>query len=214
MPVAAGVGAWGLVTGVAMIQSGLPMWAALAMSLLVYAGSAQLAALPLLLAGEPVWVVTLTALIVNLRFVIYSAAMRPYLAALPLGRRLLLGSLVADIPTAVYLQRAQRLQSAHSETDMDYWIGVSAGNFFLWHVSSVIGIFAATAFPRDWGLELAGSLALLALLVPTCKSRPGLTGCLVAALVAVVGRGWPLRLGILCGTLTGIAAAYTMGRRS
>ena len=56
-----GVGAWGLVTGVAMVKTGMPVALALLMSLLVYAGSAQLAVLPLLAVGAPLWVVWLTA---------------------------------------------------------------------------------------------------------------------------------------------------------
>ena len=50
------------------------------MSLLVYAGSAQLAALPLIAAGAPLWVIVATGFITNLRFVIYSAALRPHFA--------------------------------------------------------------------------------------------------------------------------------------
>ena len=68
-----GLAAWGLVTGVAMVRSGLDPWLALLMSLTVYAGSSQLASLPLIAAGAPIWVVLLTGFVVNLRFVIYSA---------------------------------------------------------------------------------------------------------------------------------------------
>ena len=70
---AAGIGAWGLVTGVAMVKGGLSVPLAAMMTLLVYAGSAQLAALPLLAAGAPMWVIWAAAFCVNLRFVIYSA---------------------------------------------------------------------------------------------------------------------------------------------
>jgi predicted branched-subunit amino acid permease len=67
-----GLFAWGVVTGAAMMQSGLSLWQSLLMTLIVYAGSAQLAALPLLAAGAPIWVIAFTALMVNLRFVIFS----------------------------------------------------------------------------------------------------------------------------------------------
>jgi len=84
---------WGLVTGVAMVKTGLTQAEALGMTLLVYAGSAQLAALPLIAAGAPVWVVLATALVVNLRFVIFSATLQPYFQRLSFGRRVLLGYL-------------------------------------------------------------------------------------------------------------------------
>src|SRR5262245_27856788 len=56
-----GISAWGLVTGVAMIKSGLSAPLAVLMGIFVYAGSAQLAALPLIAAGAPIWVVWATA---------------------------------------------------------------------------------------------------------------------------------------------------------
>ena len=77
---ALGIAAWGLLTGVAMAKSGLAMPLAVLMSLIVFAGSAQLAALPLLAGGAPIWVIWATALCVNLRFVIFSAGWRRYFA--------------------------------------------------------------------------------------------------------------------------------------
>jgi hypothetical protein len=71
-----GIGAWGLVTGIAMVKAGLGLPLAITMSLLVFAGSAQLASLPLIAQGAPLWVIWATAFCVNLRFVIFSAAAR------------------------------------------------------------------------------------------------------------------------------------------
>ena len=206
LPAALGVGAWGLVTGVAMVQSGLPVWAAVSMSLIVFAGSAQLAALPLIIAGAPLWLVTLTALVVNMRFVIYSAAVRESLQHLPAGRRIVLGYLIGDVPTAFYLQRLRRSHGWAGQGD--YLLGLSGTNALVWHASSLVGIFAASLLPREWGLEFAGSLAVLALLVPACRSRPGLAGAIVAGAVAVIGRGWPMRMGVLAGMTVGIGAAF------
>lgn len=208
LPAALGIGAWGLVTGVAMVQSDLPVWAAVWMSLIVFAGSAQLAALPLIMAGAPLLLVTLTALVVNLRFVIYSAALRESLQHLPAGRRLLLGYLIGDVPSAIYLQRLRH--SPHWAGLGDYLLGLSGVNAVVWHVSSLAGIFAASLLPRRWGLEFAGSLAVLALLVPACRSRPGLAGAVVAGAVAVIGRGWPMRMGVLAGMAAGIGAAFVV----
>ena len=92
-----GIAAWGLVTGVAMVKSGLSIPVAVAMTVLVYAGSAQLAALPLLVAGAPLWVILATAFCVNLRFVIYSAHWRRYFGHLPRWRRLTLMYFAADL---------------------------------------------------------------------------------------------------------------------
>ena len=69
-----------------MVKGGSPFPGPSLMSLLVYAGSAQLAALPLIVAGAPLWVIVATGLITNLRFVIYSAALRPYFADEPVAQ--------------------------------------------------------------------------------------------------------------------------------
>ena len=79
---ALGIGAWGLLTGIAMAKSELALPLCVLMSLIVFAGSAQLAALPLLAGGAPLWLIWATALCVNLRFVIFSAGWRRYFGGL------------------------------------------------------------------------------------------------------------------------------------
>ncbi len=100
-----GIGAWGLVVGVAMVKSGLTLVQALGMTLLVFGGSAQLASLPLIAAGAPIWVVFATALVVNLRFVIFSALLAPHFAHLPWPKRVLLGYTAGDMTVALFLRR-------------------------------------------------------------------------------------------------------------
>ena len=100
-----GIGAWGLVTGVAMVNSGLGVPLSLFMSLIVFAGSSQLASLPLIAAGAPIWVVWATAFCVNLRFVIFSAQWRPYFGHFPLRRRLALGYFCADLNYVMFMRR-------------------------------------------------------------------------------------------------------------
>jgi predicted branched-subunit amino acid permease len=96
LPTSAGIAAWGLVTGVAMVKSGLSVPVALAMSLFVFAGSSQLAALPLIAAGAPMWLIWATAFCVNLRFLIFSAQWRPFWIHLPFWQRIRIGYWCAD----------------------------------------------------------------------------------------------------------------------
>ena len=100
-----GIGAWALVTGVAMVKAGLGVGLSAAMSLFVFGGSAQLAALPLIVQGAPLWVVWATAACVNLRFVIFSAGWRPYFAALPLRERLTITYFAADLNFIAFMRR-------------------------------------------------------------------------------------------------------------
>jgi len=205
-PASPGIAAWGLVTGVAMVQSGLSLAHALGLSAIAYAGSAQLAVLPLFAGGSPVWVIVLTAVMVNLRFVIYSAVLRKPLAHLPWQRRLLLGYLTGDLTFVLFMRRLERDPAWPQRGS--YFFGMASVNWVVWHVTSLLGIALATRVPAQWGLDLAGTLALLALLIPFCLRPPAAAGVVVAACVAVAGYGWPLRLGLLAAILCGVIAAF------
>jgi predicted branched-subunit amino acid permease len=201
-----GAAAWGLVSGVAMVKGGLsPPWAAM-MSLLVYAGSAQLAALPLIATGMPLWVIVATGLITNLRFVIYSAALRPYFAEQSLRRRAAIGFFMTDFTFTLFMRSAQ--EGTLPERDRDAWFaGVCSSNWTTWQVCAMTGIVAASYVPTQWGLEFTGTLALVALVGPALVTRPALVGAAVAAVVALLAHGIPYRLGLFCAAIAGIAAA-------
>ncbi len=85
---ALGIAAWGLMTGVTMMKSGMSLTESLLMAVLVFAGSSQLAAIPLLVADAPMWVILATGFCVNLRFVVFSAHLRPYMMPWPRWKRL------------------------------------------------------------------------------------------------------------------------------
>jgi predicted branched-subunit amino acid permease len=204
-PAAPGVVAWGLVMGVAMVKSGITVPWAIAISLLSYAGSAQLAALPLIAAGQPFWLIALAALVTNLRFVIYSASLRRWLEAYSLRRRAVLGFFTGDFTFAIFMERVGR--EGEFEYRDAWFLGTCGLIWLVWQVTSIIGIVAATAVPSEWGLQFAGILALLALAIPLCLEWPGLAGAAVAAPIAVVARDLPLGLGLVAGLVAGIAAA-------
>ena len=203
---ALGVAAWGLVTGVAMAQSSLSAAQAVAFMLLAFAGSAQLTALPLIVAGAPVWVTTLTALVVNLRFVIYSVALARPLGHLGFRRRVWVSYLIGDVPFALY---SRRLAADPDWAGRDaYFIGIILTNWVFWQTSQLAGYLLGARIPRDWGLELAGTLALVALLVPMVRGRlPALCGVGVTTVLSIATYRVPLRLGVLLSMLAGVVAA-------
>src|SRR6266568_5053839 len=100
-----GIVPWGIVTGVATVSAGLTPVEAIAMSVLVFAGSSQLAVLPLLIAKAPLWVMYATALVVNLRYVIYSAVLAPHFEHLSRPWRALLSYITVDGMFALFVGR-------------------------------------------------------------------------------------------------------------
>ena len=205
---APGIAAWGLVTGVAMVQSGLDPWLALLMSLTVFAGTAQLAALPLLAAGAPLWVLWATAFCVNLRFVIFSAQWRIHLGHLPRGRRLVLGYLLADLNLLVF-QKAWP-NGVREDGQIPYILG-GATIWAAWQVSSVLGILAASFVPVHWGLGFAGTLSMLGLAYGLLIDRKTQVAAVVAATAAIAAYALPLRLNILVAIAAAICAGELMG---
>jgi predicted branched-subunit amino acid permease len=201
-----GSAAWGLISGVAMVKGGLAAPWAILMSLLVYAGSAQLAALPLIAAGAPLWVIVATGFITNLRFVIYSAALRPYFKDEPLRTRAALGFFMTDFTFTLFMRRAQdnSLPAQHREA---WFAGVCANNWMTWQTCAITGIIVASYVPTHWGLEFTGTLALVALVGPSLNARPALIGAVIAGAVALLGHELPFKLGLFCGAIAGIIAA-------
>ncbi|MBL8359449.1 MAG: AzlC family ABC transporter permease [Rubrivivax sp.] len=205
LSVAPGIAAWGLVTGVAMIQSGLPFGLALFMSLVVFAASAQLAVLPLLISGAPLWVVWATAACVNLRFVIFSAQWRPYWRPYPRARRALLSYLTADLSFVLFMRRFPEPVPAPEQ--LPYVWGGIAVNAGSWHVASIAGLLLAGSIPLHWGLGFAGTLALLGLTCSLLVDRASWIAAGVAGAAAVAAYALPLKLNIVVA----IAAAVTAG---
>lgn len=206
--VALGIAAWGLVTGVAMVKSGLGVPLAVAMSLLVFAGSAQLAALPLMTSGAPIWVVWATAFCVNLRFVIFSAMWRPYFARFPRWQRCVLGYFSGDLNYVLFMKRFPDGEP-HPDQIPYYWGGV-ATNWLGWQVSSMIGIGLANAIPTHWGLGFAGVLALLGIACSLLQDRATWVAAAVACAAAVAAYALPLRLNILVAIAAAVATGLAM----
>lgn len=205
MPPLFGIAAWGMVVGVAMVKSGLSVMQALGMTLVVFAGSAQLAALPLIAAAAPIWVIFVTAVVVNLRFVIFAALLAPHFSRLPLLQRFLYGYGTGDLTTALYLQRFPSEKPEAGK--LSYLRGLLYPNWIAWQGGSIAGIFLGSAVPAEWGLGFAGTLAIVCLTVPMVATRPALCGALVAGVTAVLAHALPYKLGLLAAVIVGMAAA-------
>lgn len=209
-PTMPGICAWGAVTGMAMVKTGLTIPQALGMTFLVFAGSAQLASLPLIAAAVPVWVVFVTAMIVNLRFVIFSAAVGPHFGHLPWYKRLWHGYFNADVTMGLFPQRFPASTISQTRGKVGFYNGIGYPNWVAWQTGSVAGILLASQIPESWGIGFAGTLALLAITIPLTINLAALAGVIVAAVVAVACVALPYRLGLLLAVIVGMAAAMSV----
>lgn len=206
-----GLAAWGLVTGVTMIKSGLALPLAMGMSLLVFAGSAQLTALPLIASGAPLWVLLATAFCVNLRFVIFSAQWRNYFGHLPRLQRLLHGYFAADLNFVYFVRRYPEPRPGPGQRRY-FWGGVAV-NWPTWQAASFTGILLADRIPAHWGIGFAGVLALLGLSYSLLTERVLWWVAVTAGAVSVATYSLPLKLNILCAIVAAGAVGWWLDAR-
>ena len=205
-----GIVPWGIVTGVAMVSAGLTPVEAVAMGVLVFAGSSQLAVLPLLIAKAPLWVMYATALVVNLRYVIYSAVLAPHFEHLSRPWRALLSYITVDGMFALFVGRFR----PGDGNPYKHWffLGGSLVMWGAWQLSSWVGIFGGALIPKEWALEFAATLGLIALLVPLLFDRAVTWGAIAAGGVALIAAKLPLNLGLLAAIAAGIAVGLAVAR--
>ena len=142
---------------------------------------------------------------VNLRFVVFSVHMRPYVMHLPLRERLLAGYLTGDLTYVLFVNRFPRpaTDDAGRTGQMAYLIGNGGVNWFAWTSCSLLGVVLANAIPTQWGLGFAGILALLGMMCSLASTRLRWVSAIVAGSAAVAAYALPLKLNIL----TAIAAS-------
>lgn len=197
---------WGFVTGIAMIKSGMSEVMATLMTLFVYAGSAQLTALPLIVAGAPVWLIFLAGCVVNIRFVIFGAALQPYFRRYPFLQRLGLGYWSSDMVFVLFMTRYGDAKKRGTRDQLYFYLGVIVPGWISWQIASIAGIYLGAVIPQSWSLEFAATLALLAITVPLVKNIPMAVALVVAGCIAWVGQPLPLRLGLAAAVIGGIVA--------
>jgi predicted branched-subunit amino acid permease len=204
LPLVVGVIPWGIVTGVAMESAGLTSGQAIAMNVIVFAGSSQLAVLPLFIAKAPLWVMYATGLLVNLRYFIYSAVLAPFFAPLSRPWRALLSYITVDGVFAMFAGRF-RPGDEHRHKHW-FYLGGSVLMWVCWQIAGFVGIFGGSLIPRTWSLDFAATLALIALLMPLLFDRAVVAGAIVAGAVSLAAVDMPLNLGILLAVVAGVVA--------
>jgi len=162
--------------------------------------------------GAPLLVILATAAVVNLRRVLYSASMAPYLQHLNQRWQALLAYLLVDETYAVTI--ARYMDKRHPTKPYAHWyfLGVGMSLWVTWQTSTAIGVFLGAQIPAAWSLDFAMPLTFIAIIVPAIKDRAiGATG-LVAGAVALLALAMPLKLGLITAILAGIAVGCALER--
>jgi predicted branched-subunit amino acid permease len=214
-PMLVGVIPFGLVAGATPASHKLGAGAAVGFSTIVFAGASQLAAMEVLIKGGSAAVAIVAACTINLRMLLYSASLAPFLADQPLRRRLLVAYLLTDQAYAVSITRwAGAEPDADPHDRIAYYLGAGLLLWVVWQLATITGALAGAALPKDLPLDFAIPLVFLVLLIPAVTSRPAAVAAVAGGTAAVLGAEWGAgNLSILVGAAVGIAAgALAEGR--
>jgi 4-azaleucine resistance transporter AzlC len=202
LPLLIGVFPFGMIYGALAMDAGLSTAASQLMSSIVFAGSSQFVAAQLFSEAAPGFVILLTIAVVNLRHMLYSASLAPYLKNLPVRWKALLAYLLTDEAYAPTIIKYEK----EGITPFGHWFLLGAGLslWSTWQVSTALGIFLGTAIPEDWPLDFALPITFIAMVVPVLKNRPMVAAALSAGVVALLAHAIPFKLGLILAALTGI----------
>lgn len=209
-PLLVGVIPFGLIYGVLAVRAGLPVTLAQAMSLIVFAGSAQFITTQLLHEQAPLLVILFTAAIVNLRHLLYSASVAPDLRLLPWGWQAGLAYLLTDEAYAVAIIRYRGRPNLASRYAHWYFLGTGLGLWITWQLSTAVGVFLGAQIPAAWSLDFAMPLTFIAIIIPVLKDRATGITALVAGAVVLLTLTMPLKLGLMTAILVAIGAGYVV----
>lgn len=229
LPILLGVLPFGLIYGALALQAGIPAAPALAMSSIVLAGSAQFVAAQLFSAGAPAAVLLLTTFVVNLRHLLYSASIAPFVRHLSPAWKWLLPYLLTDEAYVISIlhyktgtgepghQGTSEPGTVSGEREVDhrhwYFLGAGLALWTTWQLSTAAGIFLGARIPDSWSLDFALPLTFMALALPAITDRASTAAAVAAGALAVVASDAPLKLGLIVGALAGIIVGLIAERQ-
>lgn len=182
VPVVLGYLPVGFAYGVLAQKVGLSLVNAVLMSLIVYAGSAQLISVGLFAAGAAPLSIIATTLIVNLRHLLMTASLAPWLRGWSKRALALFGAQITDESFAIH---AMRLQHCPDDRRGAFTINVVAQ--LAWIGGSLLGFVAGHLMHdiKPFGIDFALPAMFIALLVAQCRQRGKVLTALLAGLLAV-----------------------------
>ena len=202
IPILLGVIPFGMIYGALALNAGLSKFASQMMSSIVFAGSAQFVTAQLVHEAAPGLVIVLTIAVVNLRHMLYSASLAPYLASLSTRWKVLLSYLLTDeayAPTSIKYERDGATAERH-------WFLLGAGItlWTTWQISTAFGVYLGRSIPDSWSLDFALPVTFIAMVMPVLKNKPPVAAALSAGVVALVANSLPYKLGLILAAVVGI----------
>lgn len=206
LPIISGIIPFGAVMGSSFAEAKLSFWSAMLMNTTVYAGAAQLATVDLMTMNAAKFVVIITGLIINLRFLLYSAAMSPFLKDSAPLTKFICAFTLTDQSYAAMSANHDKFNSNSEATE--FYLGTAACMILTWHASVIAGFIFGNFAPPSLSLDYAIPLSFVALLIPTLKSHSHKLVAVFSSVVSLLLHNLPLKTGLMVTALISIGLAW------
>jgi 4-azaleucine resistance transporter AzlC len=197
-----------LIIGLAIVEAGVDPFVGWAGSWLIFGGAAQLVVVSLLGSGAAAFAIVTAGLVINARHLMYSAALAPTFQNQPAWFRWVGPYFLIDQIFALTVIR----DDDDPDTFRTYYLSASITLWFLWLVTTAVGLAIGPVVPEEWNLGFAVPLLFIGLLVVGMDRFSKLAAALVGAGVTFAFASLPNRTGLLVGSLAGIAVGTIVER--
>jgi branched chain amino acid efflux pump len=195
---------FGMVFGVIGTEAGLNIAEIMGFSVLVIAGSAQLAALQLMADNTPTLIILITSLAINLRMAMYSASLTPHFGPATFWQRVLAAYVLVDQSYALAMDRFDRNPEMSTSDKLSYYFGVAAPVVTLWYASTLSGAMLGEAIPADLQLDFIVPLMFLSMVAPALKTLAHVAAALTSVCLSLVFAFLPYGSGLLVAALVAL----------
>jgi predicted branched-subunit amino acid permease len=206
--------AFGFVFGLSAAQRGhYSLVEAIAMSTLVFAGAAQFAGVSLVASGTPWPAIVLLTGLLNIRHLLYSAALAPWFQSVPRIKRVAAAHLLTDEAFALSLAHFRRL----GRSDLGgYWLAAIVSTFIPWNVATIAGFLGGQLIdsPEKYGIDVVFPAAMAGLAVGLVTGRREVVAIAAGVAISlVVAIAWDPRIAVVVGGLVGPLAGLALPSR-
>ena len=203
LPLAVSVVPFGMILAATAVSTGFSPLQAVVMSAIIFGGAAQAAMVDVAGQNTSIGVIVFTALVVNLRYVMYSGSLAPHLRKLSSARRSVIATMLIDQVYALAVTEFSR------DTDTDKWwyyLGIGLPMVASWVGSHVVGAVVGSQIPESLQLQFVLPLVFVSLMFTAIEGRATRVAAAVAALVAIAGAGLPFNSGLIVAASAGVVA--------
>ena len=204
---------FGMLFGVVGAEAGLDLVHVMAFSTVVIAGAAQFTAVQLLTEAAPAVLVVVSAIAINLRMMMYSAALQPHLRGAALWQRMLVAYTTFDNTYAI--AQAEFEDSPHGSARDNAWffLGTATPMVPTWILATYLGAVLGNQIPEAFALDFAMPVLFLSLIGPALRSLAHIGAALTAVVLSLAFAWLPFNLGLIVAALPAMAVGAELERR-